>query len=232
MDEEDISLWHLRVLTLLLEVRSAKRVAQILETTQPTISKYLAKLRAHFGDPLFVRARRSLHPTPKAIELAQPLNELLTISAVRRSSAAAFDPKVSTREFSVLVSEVGMIHLMHPIIGHLEKEGPGLRLKAVPLDSRQIEVRLESGDADVAPEAFPAAAPSMRRQLLYADSYVSVVSAGHPRLAQLAAIECFMNERHVIVASSNRGPEAHRVLDWSLSSKLHPTACTLGSPIS
>jgi DNA-binding transcriptional LysR family regulator len=56
MNEDDISLRHLRVLTLLLEVGSLTRAAQILDTTQPTVSKILTKLRAHFGDPLFVRA--------------------------------------------------------------------------------------------------------------------------------------------------------------------------------
>jgi DNA-binding transcriptional LysR family regulator len=60
MNEEDISLRHLRVLTLLLEVGSPTRVAQILDTTQPTISKVLTKLRNHFGDPLFVRSGRSM----------------------------------------------------------------------------------------------------------------------------------------------------------------------------
>ena len=81
MNEDDISLRHLRVLTLLLEVGSLTRAAQILDTTQPTVSKILTKLRAHFGDPLFVRVGLSMHPTPKAIELAQPLKELLRTSA-------------------------------------------------------------------------------------------------------------------------------------------------------
>ena len=63
MNEDDISLRHLRVLTLLLEVGSLTRAAQILDTTQPTVSKILTKLRAHFGDPLFVRVGLSMHLT-------------------------------------------------------------------------------------------------------------------------------------------------------------------------
>jgi DNA-binding transcriptional LysR family regulator len=87
MDEDDIGLRHLRVLTLLLEVRSLTRAAQILDTTQSSVSKTLGKLRAHFGDPLLVRVGLAMHPTPKAIELAKPLQGLLTASdAIRCSS--------------------------------------------------------------------------------------------------------------------------------------------------
>jgi DNA-binding transcriptional LysR family regulator len=222
MDDDDISLRHLRVLTLLLEVGSLTRAAQILDTTQPTVSKILTKLRAHFGDPLFVRVGLSMHPTPKAIALTQPLKELLTTSAAMRSAAASFDPGSSTREFSVIVTEVGMIQLLPTLISHLERQGRGLRLKAVPLDSRQLEIRLEAGEADLALGAFPGAAPNMRRQRLYADPYVSVVRKGHPRLGKLTRADAFLRERHIIVTSSNTGHAAHRLLDHVLNSRLEP----------
>jgi DNA-binding transcriptional LysR family regulator len=219
-NEDDISLRHLRVLTLLLEVGSLTRAAQILDTTQPTVSKILTKLRVHFGDPLFVRVGLSMHPTPKAVEIAQPLRGLLTASAAMRSSTSSFDPKTSTREFSVIVTEVGMTQLVPPIIGHFEKEGQGLRLRAVPLDSRPFETRLEAGEADVALGVFPGAAANMRRQRLYTDSYASVVRKRHPRLKRLGKMETFLRERHVMVTSSNTGHAAHQVLERELSSNL------------
>jgi DNA-binding transcriptional LysR family regulator len=220
MEDTDISLRHLRVLTLLLEVGSLTRAAQILDTTQPTISKILTKLRTHFGDPLFVRVGLAMHPTPKAVELAQPLKELLTHSAALRASAVAFDPRSSTREFSIIVTEVGMIQLMPPIIAYLEREGHGLRLKAVPLDSRRMEVRLEAGEADLALGAFPGAAPNTRRQRLFTDHYVSVARRAHPQLQKLSRADCFLGERHIVVTSSHTGHAAHRVLEQVLNSRL------------
>ena len=222
MKKDDVSLQNLEVLTLLLEVGSLTRAAQILDTTQPTVSKILTKLRVHFDDPLFVRVGLSMHPTPRALGLAQPLKELLTRSAVMRSSASLFDPQLSKREFSMIVTEVGMIRLVPAIIAHLEKEGQGLRLRAVPLDSRQIEVRLEAGEADLAIGAFPGAAPNMRRQPLYTDTYVSVVRSGHPRFGRLTKADAFLRERHVIVTSSHAGHAAHQLVEQVLSSKLEP----------
>jgi DNA-binding transcriptional LysR family regulator len=230
MNEDDISLRHLRVLTLLLEVGSLTRTAQILNTTQSTISKALTKLRVHFGDPLFVRVGLSVHPTPKALELAQPLKELLTTSALMRSAAASFDPRSSTREFSIIVTEVGMIRHVPSIIAHLEKEGPGLRLRAVPLGSRRLESRLEGGEADIALGAFPAVAPNMRRQRLYTDGYVSVVRDGHPRLRKLNEADAFLRERHVLVASSHTGHAAHQLLEQVLTSRLEPDRALVRVP--
>ncbi|HVG51912.1 MAG TPA: LysR family transcriptional regulator [Xanthobacteraceae bacterium] len=220
MDSDDISLRHLRVLTLLLEVGSLTRAAQILDISQPTVSKILTKLRAHFGDPLFVRVGLAMHPTPKAVEIAQPLRGLLSASAAMRASTAAFDPATSTREFSLIVTEVGMTMLVPPIIAHFEKEGPGLRLRAVPLDSRPFETRLEAGEADVAIGAFPGAAENMRRQRLYTDGYLSAVRKAHPRLRRLDRDTAILRERHIVVTSSNTGHAAHQTLERVMAARL------------
>src|ERR1700741_198950 len=68
MKDGDISLRHLKALSLLLEVRSLTKAAEILEVNQPTVSKMLVRLRAHFGDPLFVRVGLSMQPTPRALD--------------------------------------------------------------------------------------------------------------------------------------------------------------------
>ncbi|MBN9081803.1 MAG: hypothetical protein BGP04_10320 [Rhizobiales bacterium 62-17] len=222
MDESNVSLRHLRILGLLLEVRSLTRAAQILDTTQPTISKALTKLRAHFGDPLFVRVGLAMHPTPRALDLAQPLKDLLTTSDVMRSSSVAFDPRSSAREFAIIVTEVGMAQLVPPVIAHLEKQGPGLRLKAMPLDSRPIEARLQAGEADVVLGVFPSVSANMRRQRLYTDTYMSVVRKSHPRAGKLTKPEAFLRERHVVVTSSPTGHGVHQALERIFATKLDP----------
>jgi len=53
----------------------------------------------------------------------------------------------------------------------------------MPLDSRQFELKLEAGEADLALGAFPDAARHLRRQRLFFDGYVTVVRNDHPRFA-------------------------------------------------
>src|ERR1700676_1747619 len=152
---EDITVRHLRALSLLVDVQSLTKVADLLNTTQPAISKILQRLRVHFGDPLFVRVGLSVHPTPKALSLAAPLKELLRISEELLHATPAFDPKHSKREFKVLVTEVGMILNVPPPMREPEQAGPDLRLRPLPLDTRSFVDRLENGEADVAIGSFP-----------------------------------------------------------------------------
>jgi len=123
MKDSDISLRHLKALSLLLEVRSLTKAAEILDVNQPTVSKMLARLRSHFGDPLFVRNGLLMQPTPRALELMEPLRGLLAISDDLKASTPTFNPSTSIREFKVLVGEVGMIHFVPPLMRDLEQSG-------------------------------------------------------------------------------------------------------------
>jgi DNA-binding transcriptional LysR family regulator len=230
MNDREISLRHLKALSLLLELRSLTRVADVLGTNQPTVSKILAKLRMHFGDRLFVRVGSSMHPTPRALEIATPLRGMLAVSDVLHSSTTAFDPSTSTREFKVLVTEVGMVTLVPPLMRELERAGRHLRLMAVPLDSRHVSGKLETGEADIVLGAFPREVGSLRRQKLYVAPYASVVRKGHPRLNRLSELDAFLRERHIIVTASSAGHAAHRQLDEALTSRLDPERVQLRVP--
>ena len=230
MKDSDISLRHLKALSLLLEVRSLTKAAEILDVNQPTVSKMLARLRSHFGDPLFVRTGLLMQPTPRALELMEPLRGLLAISDDLKASTPTFNPSTSIREFKVLVGEVGMIHFVPPLMRDLEQSGGGLRLRAVPLDSRQVSAKLESGEADIALGAFPREVGKLRRQKLYIDPYVSVVRKGHPRFDRLGRVEGFVRERHILVTASNTGHAAHEQLEEALKARLAPENIQLRVP--
>lgn len=230
MNETDISLRHLKVLDLLLKVRSLTKAADIMGINQPSVSKMLGRLRAHFGDPLFVRVGLMMHPTPRALALAEPLRELLAVSDAITVSPTAFDPRTSEREFKVLVSEVGMIHLVPPLMRALERAGDGLRLRAVPLDSRVVSSKLESGEADIALGVFPRESGKLRRQKLYVDTFVSVVRKNHPRLASMKQPDGFVRERHILVTASSTGHGAHEQLEKVLLSRIAPERIQLRVP--
>ncbi|MEP7311623.1 MAG: LysR family transcriptional regulator [Pseudomonadota bacterium] len=227
---DDISLRHLKTLSLLLDVGTLTQAAQILGVSQPTVSKSLAKLRAHFADPLLVRVGVAMRPTPKAAALAGPLRDLLTASDSLRASTQAFDPAISQREFTCLVTEVGMIEFIPALMRRLEQSGPGLSVRALQLDSRPLEPRLEAGEADVAVAYFPEAAGTLRRQRLYADGYLSVARHEHPRRQALRAATGFWDERHVLMATPGAGRAANRQLDQILSARLTPTQVQVRVP--
>jgi DNA-binding transcriptional LysR family regulator len=212
---EDISLRHLRILSLMLQEHSLTRAAEILDCSQSVISKVLSRLRQQFGDPLFVRVGLTMQPTPKALQLQEALRALLAASDRLHASDAPFDPASSDREFALIVTDVGMVRFLPELMRLIEREGSQLRLRALPLELGQLETRLESGAADVALGAFPRAM-HLRRQRLYADSYVGVARRDHPRLSQLGELPAFRAERHVVVTASSAGHAAHQMAQKAL----------------
>ena len=217
----ELSLRELRVLNALLHERSITRTAELLAATQPGVSKILRHLREQFADPLFVRHGHAMQPTAKALEIADTLRMLLGAADNLRASAAAFDPVHSDRTFSLLLTDVGMIHFLPPLIARVAAIAPKVNIRAMPLDARQLELKLEAGEVDLALGAFPKAARHLRRQRLYFDGYVTVARKGHPKVSASRSRAGFLAQRHILVTASETGHAAHmtaqRVLTWQIS---------------
>ena len=226
----ELNLRELRILNALLHERSITRTAQLMATTQPGVSKVLRHLRLQFADPLFVRNGHAMQPTAKALEIADQLRALLGAADGLRASATAFDPVQSDRTFSLLLTDVGMIRFLPPLIAHVAAIAPGINIRAMPLDSRQFELKLEAGEADLALGAFPKAARHLRRQRLFFDGYVTVARHGHPRMSTLRSRSGFLAERHILVTASETGHAAHGIAQRVLASQISPPKIMLQVP--
>jgi DNA-binding transcriptional LysR family regulator len=226
----ELNLRELRVLNALLHERSITRTAELLATTQPGISKILRHLRAQFADPLFVRNGHAMQPTAKALEIANTLRALLGAADSLRASADAFDPLHSDRTFSLLLTDVGMIHFLPPLIARVAAIAPKANIRATPLDARQFELKLEAGDADLALGAFPKAARHLRRQRLYFDGFVTVARKGHPRLSASRSRTGFLAQRHILITASETGHAAHMTAQRVLASQISPANIMLRVP--
>jgi DNA-binding transcriptional LysR family regulator len=202
----------LRVLEVMLTEGSLTRAAVRLDTTQPSLSKALARLRAHFDDPLLVRDGQIMRPTPKGAGMLTPIRELLgAVNGIGNAANGRFDPASSHRKFRLIVSDVGMVLFLPALTAHLAASGLNLKLEAIPLDSHNFEARLASGEADLALGAYAKAPQDLRRQQLYADSYLSVVRRDHPRKRHLGRIAEFRAAQHIVVTASETGHSAHRM---------------------
>lgn len=205
----ELRLEELRILSVLLRERSITRTADLMDTTQPAISKVLKHLREQFGDPLFVRNGHAMQPTARALDIAAKLDLMLRSADELRVVADGFEPMHSDRRFSLLLTDVGMIRFLPELTTRIATIAAGVTLRALPLDTRQFEQKLETGDADLAIGVFPKAAAHLRRQRLYVDDYVSVVRKRHPRLAAVKSRRGFVGERHILVTASEAGHAAH-----------------------
>ncbi|HEX6974716.1 MAG TPA: LysR family transcriptional regulator, partial [Vicinamibacterales bacterium] len=78
-------------LDVLLTEGSVARAARRLRLSPSAMSRALARLRDATGDPLLVRAGRALVPTPRAIELREPVNRLVQEGEAVLRRARKFD---------------------------------------------------------------------------------------------------------------------------------------------
>jgi DNA-binding transcriptional LysR family regulator len=137
-----------------------------------------------------------------------------------RASATAFDLAHSNRTFNLLLTDVGMIRFLPPLIARMAEIAPRINIRAMPLDSRQFELKLEAGEGDLALGAFPKAPRHLRRQRLYFDGYVTVVRKGHPRIAAARSRAGFLAQRHILVTASETGHAAHGTAQRVLAAQI------------
>lgn len=227
--DDDIQIDQLRVFLTLLDERSLTRAAQRLDTSQPTVSKTLKRLRGYFGDPLFVRVASGMEPTVRARELEAPVRALVDAAARLRGAHAAFDPATSQRTFNIFISDVGAIGILPTVAERLTRTAPGIRLRAMQLDVRQLHARLESGDADLAVGDFRSLIHNIRRQHLITEGYLSLVRRDHPRLSRPPGPSEFAAEKHVLVSAAGTG-HGHRQAERALEATLPEANIALRVP--
>jgi DNA-binding transcriptional LysR family regulator len=218
-NESDIDLHQLQILDVLLKERSLTKAAQLLDLTQPAISKTLARLRRYFDDPLFIRVAMRMEPTPKAMALAEPVRAIIERMLMLRSERIAFDPKTSERTFKFCMVDAAVVQLLPPLLEHLRVEAPRMHVQAVRCDVQQLDLWLESGEIDFAVGSFSSLGGGVRRHPLWTETYAAVVRSGHPRIGASPSLDAFVAEQHALVTAVGTGHDsiaAERVLEAAI----------------
>src|SRR5882672_6553679 len=150
---QDIDLNLLRAFDAVLQDKSVTGAAARLRLTQPAVSNALARLRALFGDALFVRTPAGMDPTPFARELGEPVRQALALLESALAHGPGFDAATSSRAFRFYMSDLGQIEFLPPLIERVQRAAPGVRLEAAGLDVEDIGAALASGtlEASAAP---------------------------------------------------------------------------------
>lgn len=198
----------LRLLAVFREIhktRSVSGAAQALELGQPAVSVALAKLRHHFGDPLFVRTSSGMEPTPFAAGLIGPVWEVLDALDRVHAYRNDFDPGVSQRTFRICMTDISQLVLLPGLWQKLRATAPGIRIQIVPLSADTARL-LESGEADLALGFMPQLDAGFYQQLLFRQNFVCMVSRRHPRIRDQLSLAQFEAEDHAVISSSGSAP--------------------------
>ena len=203
-----IDLNLLVALDVLLDERSVTRAADRLSYSQPAVSGMLKRLRAVFGDPLFVRTQRGLLPTPRALELVGPVKSALAeLNAV--FAPAGFDPARADTVFSIAATDYAQHAVLAPTVEALRFEAPGIRLAISPADAKTMAEQLETQEIDFAITIPEMAPPHALSRQIFQERYVCAVRKDHPDVGKTMTIDQFCAFDHVLVSpagNSFQGP--------------------------
>jgi DNA-binding transcriptional LysR family regulator len=151
MDMHGIDLNLLVAFDALIAERSVTRAGARIGRTQPAMSAALSRLRALFGDELFVRAPAGLQPTPRALDLAEPLGRALAEIERTLAFTQSFEPRSSAAIFSVGLSEHPAHVLLPRLVERLQEVAPAVVLRIRSFTARDdAVVMLDAGEIDMA----------------------------------------------------------------------------------
>ncbi|MBL8911831.1 MAG: LysR family transcriptional regulator [Archangium sp.] len=167
--------------------RSVTGAGKRLGLSQPATSGALARLREMLGDRLFVRAKNSLEPTDRCVELAMPLRkslvELRTVLA-----GSTFDPKTTTRVLRVGAVDAAIAVLMPAVLARTMTEAPHAQVHVSAIDPTRATQLLEEGQLDLAFSPVPSSSATVRARVLYPVDFVVALRVKHPALKKPASL--------------------------------------------
>jgi LysR family transcriptional activator of mexEF-oprN operon len=161
----------------LMRERSVTNAAVQLGVGQPAMSYSLSQLRAQLDDELFVRVGSGMQPTPRALELAEPIARILADIRSSVLSRRAFDPAVENRIFRIGASDQVQTALIPQLLSVLRSFAPKTQLVFRTVDRDNVGAFLESGAIDVAVGNYDQPTTMQRREVLYREDLVCLFDA-------------------------------------------------------
>jgi len=190
----------LAVFQTLIAERHVGRAAKRIGVTQSAASHSLTRLRALFGDPLFVRHPKGIEPTARALTLAPAIAEIIERTCSVLSSTNAFDATMPHR-FTIGAADLGVFTILLPLMRQLRTTAPAMDIRVRLTNSSLAIQAFDRQEIDLA--LSPLSAPPARIDCSpgLRDRYVGIARRGHPAITRLPmSVDAFAALPFLLVA--------------------------------
>jgi len=198
-----ISLRHIEIFHAVITAGNLTEAAALLHTSQPTVSRELARFEKLIGLQLFVRSRGRLHPTVQGLRLFEEVQRSW-YGLDRILNAAESLREFHQGELSIaclpVFSQSFLPRLLQPFLSRY----PDLSLNIVPQESPLLEEWLSAQRHDLGITENTHTPAGTERQTLLTLNEVCVLPKGH-RLADKAIItpEDFSQENYLSLSPTD-----------------------------
>jgi DNA-binding transcriptional LysR family regulator len=203
MDLSDFDLNLLVVLHTLLLERSVSKAAERLHQSQPATSAALNRLRKALNDPILVREGLHMVPTPRAEQLAEPIQAILAAIEHTLTVPQPFDPSTIDRTFKIAANDYGTFIVVPQLMQRLGAIAPGISLEIWEI-AQDVEAALRQGEVDLAIADAWTLRQCKWTETLFSETFTCLVRQNHPRIHTQLTLEDYVKEIHALVSSRGR----------------------------
>ncbi len=170
-----------------------------------------------------------MRPTTRGLELLAPLREALSGVERMLSAETPFDPAKTELTWRVAASDYAQHAILMPVLAHLRRHAPGVRVAVYAPVPAEIARMAERGDIDVAFITADIVPEGLRSTILFAERYQFVARKRHPLLGKgpiTSAQFCALD--HVLVSPEGGGFKG--ATDVLLEARRHKRRVVLSVP--
>ncbi|TFH93135.1 LysR family transcriptional regulator [Vibrio ouci] len=179
---QQLDLNLLRTLVVLFKEKNTRRAAEVLFTTQPSVSRSLAKLRHHFKDELFTRTQYGLAPTDRCIEINRTL-PLLMQTLEQTLSDTEFEPSELTGTLRIATNHFLGDRYNSKLFLAITEASPKLTVEFENWNS-DTALKLLNGQLQAGINYFPIElSKEIFQRKLMSESFSLYMRSGHPYLS-------------------------------------------------
>ncbi len=203
LNEIDLTGVDLNLLVLfesLMRERHVARAAKRVHVSPSAVSHGLGRLRRTLNDPLFLKHPKGIVPTERALELAEPIADILQRVRGVLSSAEGFDARRSARRFTIGAPDAVFPIVLPPLLTALVEVAPRIDLAMRTVLPPTAFAALDAREVDVVVEPIAGEIPlRFASTLLYEEDFAIAMRRGHP-LASKLTLPQYCNAAHVLVS--------------------------------
>tara|TARA_R110002073_G_scaffold306866_4_gene476274 strand:- start:979 stop:1875 length:897 start_codon:yes stop_codon:yes gene_type:complete len=182
------------------------RAAEQLCLSQPAVSNALARLRRTFDDPLFIRSRQGMLPTPVAENIIGRVREALQLMSSSLTEGTVFQAGQSDKCFRINMSDLISAMILSPLVQAVSREAPAVHLESYHIPRGDLLRDLASGAVDLAIDAPVLSDPQLCHLPLLKERYVCMLRKGHPLAGDRLTLDDYLSLQHIHVSSRRTGP--------------------------
>lgn len=205
MDIRSLDLNLLVVFDAMLHHQNVSKAAEAIKLSQPAMSAAISRLRTLFDDPLFVRTKAGMEPTPKAKALSPSVRLVVQTIQTDILLPKKFIPANSDRTFTLVTPDIAEVNFLPRLIAELAHQSPLINLKTLAMPREAAADSLASGAAEMAIGYFPDLHKAgFFQQKLISSSHVCLLRKKHPIVGEKITSTQFMQAPHAVVRPDGR----------------------------